>query len=189
MKEQQTLKEVRKQQNLTQEELANAAGISIRTIQRIEKGETIGSAYTIKILAKTLGIESSNLKASKPKQTSQEQDIYIKVKLQNFSILSVILIPFGNLIFPAIIFFRHREDPQIKVLGKKILSFQLMSTILLFIVTVFIFHTIGRGPGAIPLPVFISYPMYILVSVSTVIYTSMHMHANNKLLNLFPTII
>ncbi len=189
MKEQYTLKETRILQNLTQEELASAAGISIRTIQRIEKGETIGSPHTIRTLAKTLNIESGTFKPSETIKLTETKDIYSKVKLQNFSILSVMLIPFGNLIFPALIFFIHRKDKQIQIIGKKILSFQMISTFLLFFVTFIIFATLDRGFGAIPLPVFVCYIMYVLSGLSTVIYTSIYMHPDNKLLNLFPTII
>ncbi len=189
MKEQYTLKETRILQNLTQEELASAAGISIRTIQRIEKGETIGSPHTIRTLAKTLNIESGTFKPSEKIKLTETKDIYAKVKLQNFSILSVIFIPFGNIIFPTLVFFRHRKDKQISTLGKKILNFQILSTLFCFIITVVIFQSVGRGPGAIPIPVFICYPLYILVSLSTVIYTSLHMNTENKLLNLFPNIL
>ena len=41
----------REQQNLTQEELAEKSGLSVRTIQRIEAG-TLPKGYTLKVLAK-----------------------------------------------------------------------------------------------------------------------------------------
>jgi transcriptional regulator with XRE-family HTH domain len=46
----------RKARGMTQEELAEKSGISIRTIQRIETGEVIPRAYTIKVLSDYLGI-------------------------------------------------------------------------------------------------------------------------------------
>ena len=44
------LKHYRRLHNLSQEGLAESSGISIRTIQRIEKGESVGSAYTLNAL-------------------------------------------------------------------------------------------------------------------------------------------
>jgi transcriptional regulator with XRE-family HTH domain len=41
------LKQIREQQNLTQEELAEKSGISVRTIQRIESG-TEPKGHTLK---------------------------------------------------------------------------------------------------------------------------------------------
>lgn len=46
----------RKARGLTQEELAEKSGISIRTIQRIETGDVLPRAYTIKVLSDYLGI-------------------------------------------------------------------------------------------------------------------------------------
>ena len=51
----------REKQNLTQEELAEKAGVSTRTIQRIEKG-TEPKGHTLKVLAKSLGILENDLK-------------------------------------------------------------------------------------------------------------------------------
>jgi transcriptional regulator with XRE-family HTH domain len=41
---------------LSQEKLAKNSGISIRTIQRIEEGKSVGSGYTINALATALNI-------------------------------------------------------------------------------------------------------------------------------------
>lgn len=54
-----TLKQIREKQNLTQEELSEKSGISVRTIQRIEAG-TPPKGYTLKTLAKALGIPESD---------------------------------------------------------------------------------------------------------------------------------
>ncbi|WP_162817956.1 helix-turn-helix domain-containing protein [Niabella yanshanensis] len=44
----------RKKQGLTQEELASLAHVTVRTIQRIESGESVPRAFTIKALARAL---------------------------------------------------------------------------------------------------------------------------------------
>jgi transcriptional regulator with XRE-family HTH domain len=47
---------LRKQQNLTQEELVEKSHVSVRTIQRIEAGEVLPRLSTIKILLQALGV-------------------------------------------------------------------------------------------------------------------------------------
>jgi transcriptional regulator with XRE-family HTH domain len=51
---------IREKLNLTQKELAERSGISIRTIQRIEAG-TPPKGYTLKTLVKTLNIAEEEL--------------------------------------------------------------------------------------------------------------------------------
>lgn len=48
---------LRKQQNLTQEELVEKSHVSVRTIQRIESGEVMPRLSTVKILFEALGVE------------------------------------------------------------------------------------------------------------------------------------
>ena len=51
---------LREKLNLTQEELAEKSGVSVRTIQRIEAG-VIPKGHTLKVLAKTLNIDENRL--------------------------------------------------------------------------------------------------------------------------------
>ncbi|MEM8488640.1 MAG: helix-turn-helix transcriptional regulator, partial [Bacteroidota bacterium] len=54
----QNLKFHRIQRHLTQESLAELSGISIRTIQRMEKGLSNGSPHSINALAQALQVDS-----------------------------------------------------------------------------------------------------------------------------------
>ena len=54
------LKKIREKQNLTQEELAEKSGLSVRTIQRIEAG-TEPKGYTLKTLASSLDVSENDL--------------------------------------------------------------------------------------------------------------------------------
>ena len=49
--------ELRKQKGLTQEDLVEKCNINVRTIQRIEAGETTPRIYTIKIILNALGLD------------------------------------------------------------------------------------------------------------------------------------
>lgn len=52
-----TIIELRKQKGLTQEELVEKCNITVRTIQRIEAGETTPRSYTIKTILNAMGFE------------------------------------------------------------------------------------------------------------------------------------
>ena len=124
------LKHFRRIQNLSQEGLAEASGISIRTIQRIEKGESVGSAYTLNTLSNALHINASDLVLQEviPSVAPKSDNIH-QLKLLNLSALSIILIPLANIILPTFIFFRNRNDEQVNRRGRKIISFQILWTV------------------------------------------------------------
>lgn len=57
----QKVKELRKRKALSQEDLAKNAGLSLRTVQRVENGDTIPTAETLKRLAIVLDVEPNEL--------------------------------------------------------------------------------------------------------------------------------
>lgn len=65
---------LRKQRNLTQEELVEKSHVSVRTIQRIESGEVLPRMSTVKILLEALG-ESLESFSPKPTQVVETQKI------------------------------------------------------------------------------------------------------------------
>ncbi|HBW81513.1 MAG TPA: DNA-binding protein, partial [Sphingobacterium sp.] len=56
------LQSLREKLNLTQEELAQKSNISVRTIQRIEAGQS-PKGYTLRALAQALNVEESEFSA------------------------------------------------------------------------------------------------------------------------------
>ena len=67
------LLQYREKLNITQEELAERAGVSTRTIQRIEKG-TEPKGHTLKVLANALRVSENNLKEN---QIDEDTATYI----------------------------------------------------------------------------------------------------------------
>lgn len=124
-----TVQTLREAKNLTQSELAEKSGLSLRTIQRIEAG-SIPKGFTLRSLAETLEIEPENL-TSKTQQT----DVINRVKLINISVLTSLIIPFGNIIFPWILICRTKEL-KAKELGKSILGIQLIYTFILCVLMI-----------------------------------------------------
>ncbi len=112
-----TIQEKREKLNLTQTELAEKSGLSLRTIQRVEAGQ-IPKGYTLTALAKALDLTAEDLKGEVPEH----------VKWINLSVLLGFIIPYGNIIAPAILTYRTCGD---KTMAKDILSFQVVYTIIL----------------------------------------------------------
>ncbi len=90
------LLEQREKLNLTQEALAKRAGVSVRTIQRIESG-IAPKGYTLKSLAKALNINEELLLASKDSIAQPTMNL---VQLINLSSLPVAFMPILNFIVP-----------------------------------------------------------------------------------------
>lgn len=132
-----TLKRIREQQNLTQEELSEKSGISVRTIQRIEAG-TLPKGYTLKTLAKVLEIQESELLDKKTKtetigdekaEIKQESVAidYSKIKLVNLSSLLFVVLPPLNILVPLLLAsILKQKNPLVK----QIVSVQILWTIL-----------------------------------------------------------
>lgn len=113
----------REEKHLTQSELAELSGLSLRTIQRIESGQS-PRGFTLKAVANALEIEPENL------IPNEEGASFIsKVKIINISSLSFIILPFGNIILPAILTYKSNY-PNVKNAGKDILSIQIIWTII-----------------------------------------------------------
>jgi transcriptional regulator with XRE-family HTH domain len=133
------LKSLREQQNLTQEELSEKSGISVRTIQRIESGRE-PKGYTLRVLAETFGIQEKEI-LNKPFKTESKEGCkektivneepvsvnYSKMKLVNLSSLPFVVLPFFNILIPLILMFTLKvKNPM----TKQIISLQIMWTIL-----------------------------------------------------------
>lgn len=127
------LKALREQKHLTQEELSEASGISIRTIQRVEAGQ-LPKGHTARVLAKALDVELDSLQNS---DLAADDWDYSLIKIINLSSAFVTFIPLLNIILPlAIMHFRK----QYNSITKQIVSLQILWTIvstLIFFLTAF----------------------------------------------------
>ena len=108
------LKSIREIQNLTQEEVSEKSGVSVRTIQRIESGKE-PKGYTLRVLAKALNVEEDQLlfKESVPEKSENSEETktsietlsinYSALKLINLSSIPFTLIPPLNILVPLIL--------------------------------------------------------------------------------------
>lgn len=154
------LKKIREEKNLTQEELAERSGISVRTIQRIEAG-TEPKGYTLKTLASTLDISEKDLliqnipkeeikigspiiiekvKTTNPISTTEEGEIFNStlIKIINLSSLPFAWFPIANFLPPLLIMiFSEEKSPIVK----QIISLQIFLAIIspiIFLIVAFL---------------------------------------------------
>lgn len=133
------LKIVREQKNLTQEELSEKSGISVRTIQRIESG-IAPKGHTLKALSKTLEILETELTdktegnrvVEKPEELIVKSQIEIgidfqKIKLINLSSILFVMLPPLNILVPLLLFYALKQKNH---LTRQIISLQIIWTIL-----------------------------------------------------------
>jgi transcriptional regulator with XRE-family HTH domain len=132
------LKKNREKLNLTQEELSDKSGISIRTIQRIESGNE-PKGQTLKILAKTLGIKENELLEEEETQVEISSTL---IKIINLSSLPFTIIPPANIIIPLVIMFAKK---QFNPLAKQIVSIQILWLIIAGIISSFMKNWFSLG--------------------------------------------
>lgn len=113
---------LREKNNMTQTELAEKSGVSLRTIQRIEKGGPL-KGFTLNSIANTLLVSPDEL----IKHGEQKQN-FERSKLINLSILAGLIIPYGGIIFPLILTTKTK-DLENKFIGKRIVEVQIILTI------------------------------------------------------------
>jgi transcriptional regulator with XRE-family HTH domain len=105
------VKALREKKNLTQNELAEKAKLSLRTVQRIEAGNAL-KGFTLNSLALALESLPEELLIA----TENPIDIS-RAKMINLSALCGLIFPFGGVIVSAILTYRTK-DPINRELGK-----------------------------------------------------------------------
>ena len=142
----------RKALGITQEELAERAGVTSRTIQRLENAESTPRAFTLRKIADVLGLELSELTINQepvsttvnagtdedsttgtPKSedlpvsqraASGEDDIHF-LRLLCLSCFSYIVVPYVHFLIPIHLLRRNKMlRPEIRMLGKRIILYQ-----------------------------------------------------------------
>jgi len=131
------LKRIRETKNLTQEELAQKSGLSVRTIQRIEAGMH-PKGHTLKALVRTLDIPEEDLLNIKIVQqeietvelpvtiTENDSANLALAKIINLSSIPVAWLPLANFMVPLLIMFFTKEKSRII---KQIISLQILLSI------------------------------------------------------------
>lgn len=160
------VKELRIRNGFSQEELADKSGLSLRTIQRIENGETEPQGNSLQCLAKTFNILPSELI-----EWAEKEDT-TALQILNLSSLFFLVFPLLNILIP-LIFWNSNKDKEagINDVAKKVLNFQTTWTIAVFVLFIwailsiqFKFRTIEDiSPTMISDPISFYLLLYILM--------------------------
>ena len=134
------IQELRKQKGMTQEDLADKTGLSVRTIQRIESGEVDPRSYTLSQIAEALGVKLEELTKEEHKDQKQMPESESRKWLTwlHLSGLFVLLVP------PLIIWVLKKDEvPEMDKHGRDVMNFQISMWIYLFAASAMIFLAIG----------------------------------------------
>ncbi len=143
------LTESRKAKGLSQESLAEDAGISLRTLQRIEKEGTNPHGDTLKRIAEVLDISIDEL-------LDHSLEInYNYIRGMHYSTLLFIILPLGNIILPVIFWMRKKDKiKDLSAYAINLINWQVTWTIFLLLPLAVIipkFYFVGRSiemPGS-----------------------------------------
>lgn len=147
---------IRKSKGFSQELLAEQSGVSLRTIQRVEQGETVPRGHTMQALATALDVPLDALLATPapaveiavvapveaaavdvplaatmptvaaPTSPQLPTDSHV-LQLLNLSALCLLVFPFLNLLVPYLLWRKHRHDTaHAAEVGRRVLGFQIL---------------------------------------------------------------
>lgn len=130
----QRVKELRNRKGISQELLAEASGLSLRTIQRIENNETAPRGDTLKRLAIALDTTPDDIVDWK----IQEDRSFLT--LMCLSSLGFLFFPILGIIIPLVFWILKKDKiRRVNELGKSILNFQITWSIVLFSYIIILF--------------------------------------------------
>ena len=122
-----SISELRKSKGLSQEELAESAQINLRTVQRIESGETEPHGNTLRNICRVLEVQIEEVMEF----TKEKNNNYIAAV--HFSALTFLLFPLGNIIFPLILWMAKKGTIiNLSYYSKRLLNFQLTWGIIIY---------------------------------------------------------
>jgi transcriptional regulator with XRE-family HTH domain len=138
----QKIANTRKQNGLTQEQLADLSNVTVRTIQRIENGSTIPRAYTLKTIAAALDLKFEELVADNgttihPGNTPaipNYDDSKHFLKVLCLSCFSYLVVPFVHFLIPGHLLKKSSEtNLAVIAFAKKVIRTQLYWIITLWL--------------------------------------------------------
>ena len=122
------VKELIKRNGLSQEELTENSGLSLRTIQRIENGETQPTGDTLKRIAKALNVTPNEL----VDWTIMEDKGFLKAL--NLSALTFLFFPILGILVPLIMWISKKDKlKDLNKIGRDVINFEITWTVLLFL--------------------------------------------------------
>jgi len=127
------LKKLRLKNGFSQDELAESAGVSLRTVQRMENAEAIPRMDTVKRLFQIFGMSPNEVL-----DRSQSEDKgYLLV--MNLSGLAFLLVPRFGVVLPIVLWMSRKDKiAVVSELGRDLVNFQLTWTAFYYFTTTLI---------------------------------------------------
>ncbi|MBI6115402.1 helix-turn-helix domain-containing protein [Salegentibacter maritimus] len=163
--------ELRKRKGFSQEFLAEESGISLRTIQRIEKGETQPRGDTLQRIAKGLGVTSEELIDWKLEKNSSY------LVLLNTSALSFLFFPILGVLIPLVMWVSKKNNVhKVDEFGKEVVNFQITWCLFIFLFYLLIFvriiFDISISLRLNPLVITAYFVILYILNVTLIVYNS-----------------
>ena len=102
------IKSLREKQGLTQQMLSDKSGLSLRTIQRLEKENKAPKGHSLQALAENFELSTAEFKG-------------------------FFIIPLSNILIPLFIWRKNKSISEVDEAGRKILNYQIIWTLCLFL--------------------------------------------------------
>jgi len=166
----------------SQEELSQFSGISLRTIQRVEKGTVYPRGYTLRTLAKSLKIELCHLKTEKNPSNSE---VAKKARTLNALGLLVILFPLVSTLFQVIYWIKNKHFLSSHSPSRKVVSFQIL-WIIAILFTMSLIHLLtylftGQSVyGHFPIRMTV-YVILLFANVLVIIHSAIKLNKNSPI--------
>ena len=118
------IEHLREAAGLSQEGLADAAQLPLRTLQRIESDAVLPQQRQLQALAQALNVPLNEF------WEEPEANTWAKaLSLINLLALTGVVFPYGQVIFPLMAYRVHRHQPLVQTYGNRILSFLILYTL------------------------------------------------------------
>ena len=178
------LKELRKQKGMSQELLAEESGLSLRTIQRIENGETNPTGESLKRLSNALNVNPDEL----IDWSIKEDKRYLT--FLNLYALTFMFFPLLGILIPFILWTsRKGKIKNINKLGKDLINFEITWTLLLFFIPFlwFLIAKIGLLENLTLSIIFIIVGVMYLINLIFILLNTLRISNENDI-NYYPKI-
>ena len=130
----QRVKRLRIQKGMSQEFLAEESGLSLRTIQRIENGESNPTGESLKRIASALNVTPDEIMDWSIKEDKKY------LTFLNLSALTFLFFPLLGILIPFILWTSKKDKiKNINRLGRALINFEITWTMLLFFIPAVLF--------------------------------------------------
>ena len=138
----------RKKKNLTQQELSELSGISLRTIQRIEKGEVEPRLFTIRKLQEVLDMDFG--------QETENEDLAGKLRVFSFIQITSFFLPVIFVFIGYLYWKQNKWDEKNNSIFNKLVSLSVILSVLIPILVLIVMaalrnYNVQVSYGNIPL--------------------------------------